>query len=118
MLHFQAMIDYTIFECEIEPTCEKDPSRIPSKRDDDALQITCPLARDRRLQTLRKHLEQVYEADRALLRKMSHCTAYTQMTEIVAGLKVVRLLEKAVQRRIFNHLKESSRLKSATQNSR
>ncbi|KAK6046922.1 hypothetical protein COOONC_15573 [Cooperia oncophora] len=111
------MIDYTIFECEIEPTYEKDPPQTPSKRND-SQQITCPLARDRRLQTLRKHLEQVYEADRALLRKMSHCTAYTQMTEIVAGLKVVRLLEKAIQQRLFDHIKQSARLNQARPDTR
>nr|CDJ82029.1 unnamed protein product [Haemonchus contortus] len=106
------MIDCTIFECEIEPTYEKDLPQTPPKTDDHP-RITCPAAKDHQLQTLCKHLEQVYQVDRALLWKMSHCTAFTQMTEIVSGLKIVRLLEKAIQRQLFDHLKERSQLSPA-----
>ncbi|KAL6742542.1 hypothetical protein Aduo_015684 [Ancylostoma duodenale] len=74
------MIDFTMFECEIEPTCGKEAvSPVPAK-------LPPSPVREQRLQSIRKHLEQVYEADRVLLWKMSHCTAYTQMTEILAGL--------------------------------
>ncbi|KAJ1366815.1 hypothetical protein KIN20_027583 [Parelaphostrongylus tenuis] len=45
----------------------------------------------------------IYDVDRALLSKMSECTACTQMTEILAGFRIVRLLENAIQRRLFDH---------------
>ncbi|CAJ0590008.1 unnamed protein product [Cylicocyclus nassatus] len=92
------MIDYTIFECEIEPTYGKGgTSPAPEK-------VTPSTSKDQVLLTIRKHLEQVYEVDRVLLWKMSHCTAYTQMTEILAGLRLVRKLECAIQKRLFEYL--------------
>ncbi|KHJ90086.1 hypothetical protein OESDEN_10077 [Oesophagostomum dentatum] len=98
------MIDYTIFECEIEakPIYEKE---MPSPSSQNS-----PVSnnRDQILQSIRRHLEQVYEADRVLLWKMTHCTAYTQMTEIMAGLALVRKLECAIQRRLFEHLQVPS----------
>ncbi|WKY10107.1 hypothetical protein Q1695_002451 [Nippostrongylus brasiliensis] len=104
------MIDYTIFECEIEPTLEKGVAEIRQRKDDKpSSKISpCSLTRDHRLQSIRKHLEQVYEVDRALLWKMSHCTAQSQMSDILDGLKVVRVLEKAIQRRLFDTIRETS----------
>lgn len=52
------MIDYKIFECEIEPTREKDVE-VPAKGGVVPSVVTCPLARDRQLRLFRKHLEQV-----------------------------------------------------------
>ncbi|KAK6755977.1 hypothetical protein RB195_014394 [Necator americanus] len=92
------MIDFAMFECEIEPTNAKEPkSPVPEEAPSSPV-------RDQRLHSIRKHLEQVYEADRILLWKMTHCTAYTQMTEIIAGLRLVRRLECAIQQRLFEYL--------------
>ncbi|VDL78843.1 unnamed protein product [Nippostrongylus brasiliensis] len=58
------MIDYTIFECEIEPTLEKGVAEIRQRKDDKpSSKISpCSLTRDHRLQSIRKHLEQVVYA--------------------------------------------------------